>query len=190
MTGRNYAGFLHDGPIQELTAAALDLQLLHRQAGTALDPPVEAMQARLAGAVNSLRWLVDGPWPWLPDGTELVSALERRTAWLLAAPAAVAAEFSPLAPPDLADILLITDVLELMLIEMALTDLTALTTVAVRVAVDLILIEVTVRPAAGQKLGNAPACGNALRELAESLQASVLDELTERQWFVRFGLPR
>src|SRR6266851_5190083 len=75
--------FLHDGPIQELTAVTLELQMMCRSVPPA--PRLDAVLHRLSSAAGSLRWLVDGPWPFLEPEVRLAAALQQRTAWLLAA---------------------------------------------------------------------------------------------------------
>ncbi len=66
---RELIDFLHDGPIQELgtiqelAAAAIDLQLLARSMGPRESRAVDSVLQRIGAAGDSLRWLLDGQWP-------------------------------------------------------------------------------------------------------------------------------
>ncbi len=187
---RELANFLHDGPIQELTAAVLDLHLVRGCEPPWPDSQVEAIRERIAGAASSLRWLVDGPWPWLPHERGVVNALERRTAWLLAAPATVRADM-PSVALDVAEVLKIADVVELLLIEMALADGFARADIAVRTGEHLIQTELSIAPAEDdQILGDTVTARLAVAELSDSLQLSAYSELGDNRWFVGFDLPR
>jgi CheY-like chemotaxis protein len=187
---RELANFLHDGPIQELTAAVLDLHLVRGGEPPWPDSQVEAIRERIAGAASSLRWLVDGPWPWLPPESGVVNALERGTAGLLAAPATVRADARSVAL-DMAEVLEIADVVELLLIEMAPVDGSARADIAVRTEEHLIQTELSIAPAEDARvLGDAATARIAVAELSESLQLDAYSEFGDNRWFVGFGLPR
>jgi hypothetical protein len=68
--------FVHDGPVQELTAATLALQVpgWQRHQGE--------LQDTLDAAVRSLRVVTDGAWAVVPPETALPEAIRQRTAWL------------------------------------------------------------------------------------------------------------
>jgi CheY-like chemotaxis protein len=60
--------FLHDGPVQELAAAALELQLLARSMAPGQAQAVDSVLRRLDAASVSLRLLLDGQCPFaVPD---------------------------------------------------------------------------------------------------------------------------
>ena len=60
---RELIDFLHDGPIQELAAAAIELQLMSRSMGPRESRAVDSVLHRISAAGDSLRWLLDGQWP-------------------------------------------------------------------------------------------------------------------------------
>ncbi len=187
---RELGNFVHDGPIQELTAAILDLHLMRECEPTGPDPQVAAIRERIAAAASSLRWLVDGPWPWLPDESGVVNALERRTAWLLGAPATVHAD-TPSVALGMPVVLKIADVVELLLIEMAPADGSARADIAVRTGEHRIQTELSIAPVGDdQVLGDAMPARMAVAELSDSLRLSAYSEVTDKRWFVGFDLPR
>jgi CheY-like chemotaxis protein len=104
------ADFLHDGPIQELTAASLELQLMRRSAPSS--PQVDALQEQVDAASRALRELVD--LPWRPGSGELspTQLIRQRTAWLLTAPGSIDAD----AGLGAEEAPFIADIVELMLL--------------------------------------------------------------------------
>src|SRR6202042_3164690 len=115
---RGLIDFLHDGPIQELTAASLELQLMQRSVSPSPAPHVDSLLRQVDAASGSLRWLVDEPWPFLPCETDLAEVIHQRTAWLLAAPATVNDDMRQ-AEPGAIEGPPIPDVSELMLLPAA-----------------------------------------------------------------------
>jgi CheY-like chemotaxis protein len=172
--------FLHDGPIQDLTAVTLELQVMSRAAD---DRRFDAALELLNAAARSLRWLLDVPGPLAEPGTRLAAALQQRTAWLLAGPLIVDADEQP-AGPATAEIPVIADVVEQMLLAMVTASPPAQAHVAVRAQQDLIQIDLTLTPATGnrQAIGDPAAARAALSELASALGASAHATLGERQW--------
>jgi hypothetical protein len=75
---------VHDGPIQEITAATLALQMMGRQANS--DLPLDEIQQRLNAAARSLRGLVDSDSPFLRPQSRLPETIQQQTAWLLSSP--------------------------------------------------------------------------------------------------------
>jgi len=181
--------FLHDGPIQDLTAVALGLQLLARAAPPA--PRFEAAQRQLNIAAGSLRLLVDGNWPFVLPETGLADALRQRTGWLLATPAAVHAEVRATGLAA-AEIPVVIDVAELMLLGILPASPPMQAQVVVRTGAAEIGIELTLSCArAGQRpAGDQAAARAALDELASALGASAQADIGDQRWRARIVLPR
>jgi hypothetical protein len=169
------AAALHDGPIQDLAAATLELSL----AGDDLGVP----QRQVEAAGLSLRRLVDELAP-LPQATAgLAETLIRRTAWLLGAPLAVdlgegAAGLSA------AEIETAADLVELMLFGAVGADAPTRALAAVRADHDLITLELNVT-------ATDPAAGNAwLNRLAAAIQSGPDVSLRGHRLQARTGIPR
>lgn len=176
------ADFLHDGPLQELTAATLDLHMMRRSA-PATAQSVDAVLRRLDIAARSLRWLVAGRGAFRVPETRLAVCLQQRTAWLLTTPITVSTGAWPVGA-DRIDALAITDVVELMLLAMAGAGPRAGAHVAVRTEEDLTRIELTLTPAAedGQTLGDPATARALLAELASALLTDADMDFGEQQW--------
>jgi CheY-like chemotaxis protein len=183
-------GFLHDGPIQELTAASLDLQVLARSAGPELAQRLAATLRQLDTAAGSLRWLVDGPWPFLPAETGLAGAVRQRTAWLLATPVTMDADEAP-DGLSAAEIAAVVDIVELMLVGIlpASPHLQARVSVQSGVAgIQIGLVLITTGRAELAASDRAPARA-ALDDLAAALGATAHADLGDRRWQARILLP-
>ncbi len=76
------ADFVHDGPIQELAAAALAMHLSNREGDAGVGRLHDELQQEIDAAGRSLRYLTDGDWPFLPPGAALPETIRQRTAWL------------------------------------------------------------------------------------------------------------
>lgn len=181
--------FLHDGPIQELTAVTLELQMMSRSGPP--DPRFDAVIEQLSTAAGALRWLVDGPWQSVQPETQLVPALQERSAWLLATPLTVDAGEHP-ADLRLVEIPVIADVVELMLLAMVTATPPAQAHVAVRADEHVTDIELTLTTAAGdeQAIGDPAAAEAALGALASALGASAQVRLCGPRWRARLVLHR
>ncbi len=186
---RELVDFLHDGPIQELTAVALGLQMTAR--ATPAAPRFEAARQQLEMTAGSLRWLVDGNWPFVQPETSLADALRQRTAWLLAAPAAVHAEIRA-ADMTATGIPVIVDVAELMLLAVLPADPPMQAQIVVRTGAAEVGIELTLSCArAGERPAGDPAAARAaLDELASALGATAQANLDDQRWQARIVLPR
>jgi DNA-binding response OmpR family regulator len=182
---RELADLLHDGPIQELAAASLQLQLIHRSAAP---PSVDAVQQQVDTASGALRWLVDEPWPVPAAGTGLAEAVRRRTAWLLAAPATVESEVCP-AGLGAAEEPLIADLVELLLLATEAAAPAARAHVVVRADHEMIEIDLALMPApADHAVGDSATAQAALDETAAALGADMDTELSGRPWRVRLAV--
>jgi DNA-binding response OmpR family regulator len=188
---REMTDFLHDGPIQELTAASLELQMLRRSAPPGEDPRLDAAQQLQAVAAGSLRWLVDGNWPFVRPETELASALQQRIGWLLAEPVTLDKGERP-AGLSAIEVPIIVDVVELMLLGMAPASPPVRAAVAVRAEDDLIEIELTVVSAEDedQAIGDPATAKASLTELASVLRASAHSEFCDHLWRAWLGFER
>ena len=186
---RELVDFLHDGPIQEFTAIALELQMMARSASSGPAGTCGEILQRLHAATGALRWLVDGQWPFLTPEVQLAGALQQRTAWLLAMPLTVDAQQQP-AGPTAAEVPVIVDVVELMLLSLVAAGPPMRAEVTVRAQQRLILIEL-VLTAADQPLPTDPAASRlAAARLADALGATVDVSFGLLQWRVGIGLPR
>ncbi len=185
------ADFLHDGPIQELTAATLDLYLIRRSAPAATAQSIDTVLRRLDIAARSLRWLMEASGALRVPDTRLAVCLQQRTAWLLAEPITVSAGPWPV-DADPIGALAIADVVELMLLAMADAGPCAQAHVAVRAEQDLTRIELTITGAAedGQAGGDPAAARALLAELASALLADADIELGEQQWRAQITVRR
>ena len=172
--------FLHDGPIQELTAATLELQMMSRSTPSA--PRLDMLLNQLTAAAGSLRWLVTGPWPFLEPETRLADVLPQRTSWLLAAPLTVDCDEQTAGRGTVAPV--IADVVELMLLAMVTASPPAKAHVVVRAQEHGIRIELTLTPATGdgQAIGDPAEAEAALAELASALGASAHTTFREQDW--------
>ena len=185
------ADFLHDGPVQELTAATLDLYLIRRSAPAATAQSIDTVLRRLDIAARSLRWLMEASGALRVPDTRLAVCLQQRTAWLLAKPITVSAGPWPVGA-DPIGALAIADVVELMLLAMADAGPCGQAHVAVRPEQDLTRIELTITGAAedGQAGGDPAAARALLAELASALLADADIELGEQQWRAQITVRR
>jgi CheY-like chemotaxis protein len=181
--------FLHDGPIQELTAVTLELQMTCRSLPDA--SRFDAVLQRLDAAAGSLRWLADGQWPFLAPETQLAAALRQRTAWLLAAPVTVSAE-AQAAGLTAMEVPIVIDVVELMLLGMVTADPPALAHVTVRAETRLIQIDLILMSAAGDNraIGDPQQARAALDSLASALGTDADARLRGHTWRAQITLPR
>lgn len=76
------AGLLHDGPVQELTAAMLSLEALASRAPGGLMPRFGEIRQQLGTASRPVRELIDGWAPVLDAAPGLAAAVRQRTGWL------------------------------------------------------------------------------------------------------------
>ena len=76
------AGLLHDGPVQELTAAMLSLEGLAGRAPADLAPRFGEIRQQLGSASRPVRELIDGWAPVVDAEPGLAAAVRQRTGWL------------------------------------------------------------------------------------------------------------
>ncbi len=181
--------FLHDGPLQDLAAATLALHMMRRSASPDAAQSFDEVLRQLDMASGSLRWLVDGNWPFLQPEDRLASSLQRRTAWLLATP--ITLDTGERRPGLQASVVpAIVDIVELMLLGIVDAGLRARAHVAVLSDVHMIQIELTLTGVADdvQPIGEPATARAWLDELASALQAGAQVEPGEREWRARITL--
>lgn len=183
--------FLHDGPIQELTAAALALELMSRSMVPGQAKAIDSVLQRLDSVSSSLRWLLDGQRPFAAPQTQLAAALKQRTTWLLAAAPTVDTE-EHAADLNAVDVPVIVDAVELILFALVECSQPATAAVAVRTEERLIRVELTLTAAAGdgQPLASAAPMRAELDELASAMDATAQVTLSDQQWRVALVLRR
>jgi DNA-binding response OmpR family regulator len=188
---RELTDFLHDGPIQELTAATLELQMLRRSAPPDQVPRLAAVQQLVEATAGSLRWLVDGPWPFARPETRLAAALQQRIGWLLSEPVTLDSG-EQLTEPAAIDVPVVVDLVELMCLELAPENLVSQANVAVRAQTHQIEVQLTLTAAAeaDQAIGDPVRAKRSLAELASALRASSCSDFCDRLWRAQLILPR
>jgi hypothetical protein len=183
------AGLLHDGPIQELAAVPLELGEARRTMGTSPGDELGVVARQVEAAGRSLHGLQEELWPFPRPASGLAVALNRRTAWLLATPLAVDVGAGAAGLGE-AEIQVVADVAELILVGLASAETQALA--AVRADDHVIILQVTMNLApVGDPASSGPAAARAsLRSLAVAIQARVDVELHGRRLRVRMEIPR
>jgi DNA-binding response OmpR family regulator len=177
---RELADYLHDGPIQELTAASLELQLMRRREPAS--PHAGPLQRQVDTASGALRHLVDLPWPPGPGQAGPTEVIRQRTAWLLAAPATV--EIAAGLGPDQA--LLVADIAELALLVTEEAAPGARANIAARADQQVIQIDVSLTPALDdQTIGDPVRAEAVLNGAAAALGGIVSSEFSDQLWHIR-----
>jgi DNA-binding response OmpR family regulator len=181
---RELADYLHDGPIQELTAASLELQLLRRSAPP--PPHADFLQQRVDAASGALRCLVDLSWPPEPAQADPADGIRQRAARLVAGPATVQAA----AGLDAATAPFAADLVELVLLGTEAAAPEAGAQVTVQADRERIQVEVALAPSrAGQAVGDPVLAQAALTDLAAALGAALTAEYSAQEWLVRLITP-
>jgi hypothetical protein len=185
------ASLLHDGPIQELAAATLELSDVRgAPSGAPLGvPDGPARQVHAAGRM--LCHIQDELWPFPRPGSGLIETLKQRTAWLLATPLAVTADEGAAELPE-ADVQAVADVTELILAGLGDADAWDRPIVAVRADADQVFLELNMTPPAGRDpaSGGSAAAGAWLRRLAAAIQARADAALDDRRLRIWMEIPR
>ena len=183
------ADLIHDGPIQDLTAALLNLQALTRLPPGDLAPRVAELRHHLDAAAGSVRQLADGG--VLPTQVEadLCGVVQRRTAWLPFS--AVTAEFRrPCAAPGIRAPV-IAEILELALFALAGLAPPGRADVLVQAREQMLEILLTLTPAEGipEGAGDVAAAHAALAELAQALGGTAGTSFGAFPWRAWIRLP-
>jgi len=183
------ADLLHDGPIQQLAAVPLELAEARRAMGASPGDELGMVAQQVDTVGRSLRDLQEELWPFPRPASGLAVALNRRTAWLLAAPLAVdvgesAAGLGP------AEIQVVADVAELILVGVVSAEARALAAVQADEHLIFLQMNMTLEPA-GDPASSGPAAARAsLRSLAAAIQAGIDVELHGRRLRIRMEIPR
>jgi hypothetical protein len=205
-------GLLHDGPIQELAAAPLELAEARRALGAsqfdalgrAVTDELDLVAQQVDSAGQSLRGLQDELWPFPPPSSGLDATLRLRTGWLLDTPLAVDAGAGAAGLSE-AEIQVVADVVELILAGLVPPEAPAPAhaLAAVRADQDLIFLEMTMTPPSATdsfatdsfaadpaSADPASAARASLSSLAAVVQAGADIGLRGRRWRVRMEIPR
>jgi hypothetical protein len=180
------ADFVHDGPIQELAAASLTLQLTGREQNAGAAGTLGEAEKAIAAAGRSLRYLTGGDWPFPPPGATLPQAIRQRTAWLPLS--AVSVDIRHTCAALRAEAPLIADVVELALFVMTSDGPLSQAHVCVQAGEDDAEIVLTLTQP-GDVRDWAADTGQ-LAELASILGGTVHAERGPARCQVRITLPR
>jgi hypothetical protein len=185
------ASLLHDGPIQDLAAMALELGEVRRALRESQSGESFAIEQYVDAIGRELGRLQDELWPFPRPGSGLVTALQRRTAWLVSTPLAVAVGEGAAELPE-ADIQAVADLVELILAVPGNTGAWDQAIAAVRASPDLIFLELTMMA----QTGGDPDCADSaaaiasLRRLAVALHTRADLAPDDRRLRVCLEIPR
>jgi hypothetical protein len=181
------ASRLHDGPIQELAAVALELDEVRAPPS---DEP-NALVRQVHAVSRTLSRLQDELWPFPRPGSGLIETLKQRTSWLLATSLAVAVGEGVAELPE-ADVQTVADVTELILAGLGNAEAWDRPIVAVRADPDLIFLELNMTPAPWRDPGSggSAAVGAWLHRLAAAIQARADVGLDDRRLRIWMEIPR
>lgn len=180
------ADFIHDGPIQELAAAALVVQLTGREEHADRGNAFSELQREIDSAGRSLRYLTDGDWPFLPPGASLPETIRQRTGWLPLS--SVTVDIRQTCAALRAEAPLIADVVELALFLMTSDGPLSQADICVQAGEDEAEIVLTLTQP-GDVRDWAADTGQ-LAELASILGGTAYTERGPARWQVRITLPR
>jgi CheY-like chemotaxis protein len=180
------ADFVHDGPIQELAAASLAVQISGRNGSADLAGLRGAVQREIDAAGRSLRYLTDGDWPFLPPGASLTDTIRQRTAWLPLS--SITVDIRQTCAALRAEAPLIADVVELALFVMTSEGPLSQADICVQAGENEAEIVLTLTQP-GDVRDWAPDTGQ-LAELASILGGTAHTERGPARWQVRITLPR
>jgi CheY-like chemotaxis protein len=180
------ADFVHDGPIQELAAASLAVQMSGRDGSAGLAGLLGELQGEIDAAGRSLRYITDGDWPFLPPGASLPETIRQRTAWLPLS--SITVDIRQTCAALRAEAPLIADVIELALFVMTSEGPLSQAEICVQAGENEAEIVLTLTQP-GDVRDWAPDTGE-LAELASILGGTAHTERGPARWQVRITLPR
>ena len=164
------ASLLHDGPVQDLAAMALELGEVRRALGESQSGESDAIERYVDALGRELGRLQDELWPFPRPGSGLVTALQRRAAWLLFTPLAVAVGEGAAELPE-ADVQAVADLVELILAAPDTAGAWDQAIAAVSASPDLIFVELTMiaQPGRDPDCADSAATVGSLRCLEAAL---------------------
>jgi hypothetical protein len=184
------AGQLHDRPIQDLAAAALELSVARRTTGTPASDEFDVVERLVEEAGRELRSMMDEIGSFFRPEPDLAAALTERTARLLAAPLTVVADDGA---DEMAatEVSAVADVVELILLG-ACVQPPVRAIAAVRADDQLVLVDLNLTPAADgdQPFGDPAEMKESLDRLAAAMQTQADIQHREQRVRVRMSLPR
>jgi CheY-like chemotaxis protein len=172
------ADFIHDGPIQDLTAALLSVQALARLPPGDLAPHVAELAHHLDAAAGSVRQIADDSALPIQVEAELSSLVQRRTAWLPFSPVTAGFQGTSAAPGTQApgtapgtQAPVIAEIIELALFALAGFAPPGRADILVQAGETMLEIRLTLTPvdAIPEGAGDAVAAHASLAGLAEAL---------------------
>jgi CheY-like chemotaxis protein len=202
------ADFIHDGPIQDLTAALLSVQALTRAPPGGLAPHVAELGHHLDAAAGSVRQIADDSALPLQVEAELCGLVQRRTAWLPFSP--VTAEFqgtsaapgtaprtaaprtaAPRTAAPVIEVPVIAEILELALFALADLAPPGRADILVHAGETVLEILLTLTPVDGipEGAGDAAAARVSLAELAQALGGTARASFGASPWRAWIRLP-
>lgn len=186
---RAVADYLHDGPVQDLTGAVLELRLMRRAMPPELGRSLYTLLAAVDAATDSLRLLMDEP-PSPAPGEELTSLLSERAGWLLGEPVTI--DRVQTGDVGRAETPMIAETVALMLTGLVPAGSRARAHIAVRPAGDVLRIELALATTSGgERALRAPAAARGwLSDLAAALGGTVTIDFRNERWLVTLSLPR
>ena len=188
---RSHLGrLLHEGPIQQLAALALELGEV-RAMGAPPSDELDDITRQVHAVGRELCRLQDELWPFPWPGSGLIETLKQRTAWLLLTPLAVAVGEGVTGLPQ-ADIQTVGDVTELILTGLGQAEAWDRPVVMVRARPDLIFLELNMRSAPGYDpaSGGSAAVEAWLHRLAAAIQARARVGFDDRRLRIWMEIPR
>lgn len=192
------ADFIHDGPIQDLTAALLSVQALTRAPPGGLAPHVAELGHHLDAAAGSVRQIADDSALPLQVEAELCGLVQRRTGWLPFSP--VTAEFqgtsaAPGTAPRTAapgiEVPVLAEILELALFALADLAPPSRADILVHAGETVLEILLTLTPVdmIPEGAGDAAAARVALAGLAQALGGTARASFGAFPWRACIRLP-
>jgi CheY-like chemotaxis protein len=187
--GDAVAGLMHDGPVQELTAALLGLQTLARRAPDDLAPRFGQLLDQLKVAARSIPQVADEGVPLIAPEDGLPAAVRQRTAWLPFS--SVRTDVQPAQVIPGPEVPALVDVIELALFVLA--DLASgPAQVRIQAGEQATEILLTLTPAGdlGGGRRDPAAVQLSLTQLARALGGTARGEFSPSAWQARIRLPR
>jgi CheY-like chemotaxis protein len=183
------ADVMHDGPIQDLTAALLNLQALTSLPPGDLAPRVAELRHLLDAAAGSVRQIADDSVLPIQVEADRCGVVQRRTAWLPFSP--VTAEFQRTCAAPGTEVPVIAEILELALFALADLAPPGRADVLVQAREKVLEILLTLTPVDGipEGAGDAAAAHVSLAELAQALGGTAGTSFGAFPWRAWIRLP-